>query len=71
VILLPVGEQSIEMRIREKMPAPRLSGDASEDRERLERHEIRVQRKIMGLGRRAASLLKDDKKNDSNTDELQ
>ncbi|MFT7555201.1 MAG: hypothetical protein ACI9LO_001522 [Planctomycetota bacterium] len=71
VILLPVGEHSTEMRIREKMPAPRPSGDAEKDRERQERHETRVQRKIMGLGRRADSLLKDDKKNDSKTDELQ
>jgi hypothetical protein len=52
VILLPVGEQSTEMRIREERPAPRLTGNADKDRKKLERYEIRLQREIMGLDNR-------------------
>jgi hypothetical protein len=65
VILLPVGEQSREMRIREKMPAPRPSGNADKDRKRQKHHERRIQRKMMGLGRHADSILSNDPKNDS------
>ncbi|MFK5947807.1 MAG: hypothetical protein QM500_03420 [Methylococcales bacterium] len=51
MILLPIGEQSREAKIREEMRPPPLSGDPVDNAERMKLHERRIQRRIQGLGR--------------------
>lgn len=52
VILLPVGEQSREQKIRASMDPPLLTDNEEDNAYRIADYERRVQRKLMGLGRR-------------------
>lgn len=52
VTLLPVGEESLEQKIRASMDPPLLTDNAEDNADRIADYERRVQRKLMGLGRR-------------------
>lgn len=52
VILLPVGEHSIETRIRQDMPMPVITDNAEDNARRMADYERRVQRWTDGKGRR-------------------
>ena len=51
VILLPVGEQSREQRIRANMDPPLLTDNAEDNAYRIADYERRVQRRLLRLGR--------------------